>query len=483
MSAMVPFLSDTSGDARWRAIYSVSRLRRAARPAGGAGQQRAGRTSCPSRVPWRRARSTAPGPIPADSTARRWLACSRARSPTTTPACAPTRSARSAPSSCRSTRSDVDPAAQRPVAQRRHRGGHHARRTGRARRRWRPSSGPLDARKGYAMRREALLALARADSGALRKALPAVCPGQRLARARRRRRGRRHRIPGRGSAAIPLRQRCTRGGGGAPGVDCQRAGGGHRAGVAGRGRCSRATTSWSGPARRRQWRAPPTPRTCRPWSRCSAGRRPTPPPTRRSPRSTRCSPFPGVPTPGRVARADRFHEGSSPAGQLPAARLGRGQLARDSRRSGDRSRPSAPAARRRTTATSCGASCCRSAPIGCRTSSSRWTRRAPSSSSSSAPTRRSPSPTICALVQARYFDRARFHRVVPNFVAQDGDPRGDGNGGPGLRHPRRDQHEPLHERDGRHGALRPRHRRLAVVHQPRARSPTSTAPTRCSGEW
>jgi cyclophilin family peptidyl-prolyl cis-trans isomerase/HEAT repeat protein len=34
------------------------------------------------------------------------------------------------------------------------------------------------------------------------------------------------------------------------------------------------------------------------------------------------------------------------------------------------------------------------------------------------------------LVQGHYFDRLRFHRVVPNFVAQDGDPRGDGNGGP-----------------------------------------------------
>ncbi|MEP6745895.1 MAG: peptidylprolyl isomerase [Gemmatimonadota bacterium] len=35
------------------------------------------------------------------------------------------------------------------------------------------------------------------------------------------------------------------------------------------------------------------------------------------------------------------------------------------------------------------------------------------------------------LVDRNYFDGQRFHRVVPNFVMQDGDPRGDGNGGPG----------------------------------------------------
>jgi cyclophilin family peptidyl-prolyl cis-trans isomerase len=32
-----------------------------------------------------------------------------------------------------------------------------------------------------------------------------------------------------------------------------------------------------------------------------------------------------------------------------------------------------------------------------------------------------------------YFNNLTFHRVVPNFVAQGGDPRGDGNGGPGYQ--------------------------------------------------
>jgi cyclophilin family peptidyl-prolyl cis-trans isomerase/HEAT repeat protein len=37
-----------------------------------------------------------------------------------------------------------------------------------------------------------------------------------------------------------------------------------------------------------------------------------------------------------------------------------------------------------------------------------------------------------ALARDGYYRDTRFHRVVPNFVAQDGDPRGDGNGGPGY---------------------------------------------------
>jgi cyclophilin family peptidyl-prolyl cis-trans isomerase/HEAT repeat protein len=37
------------------------------------------------------------------------------------------------------------------------------------------------------------------------------------------------------------------------------------------------------------------------------------------------------------------------------------------------------------------------------------------------------------LARRDYFNNITFHRVVPNFVVQGGDPRGDGNGGPGYQ--------------------------------------------------
>jgi len=39
------------------------------------------------------------------------------------------------------------------------------------------------------------------------------------------------------------------------------------------------------------------------------------------------------------------------------------------------------------------------------------------------------------LARTGYFDKLTFHRIVPGFVIQGGDPKGDGTGGPGYRVP------------------------------------------------
>jgi cyclophilin family peptidyl-prolyl cis-trans isomerase/HEAT repeat protein len=55
------------------------------------------------------------------------------------------------------------------------------------------------------------------------------------------------------------------------------------------------------------------------------------------------------------------------------------------------------------------------------------------------------------LVERRFFDGTRWHRVVPNFVVQDGDPRGDGWGGPGAGFVLRDEINPVRYETGRVG--------------------------------
>ncbi len=46
------------------------------------------------------------------------------------------------------------------------------------------------------------------------------------------------------------------------------------------------------------------------------------------------------------------------------------------------------------------------------------------------------------LAKRGFYDGLTFHRIVPGFVAQGGDPRGDGEGGPGYRIPCEIGHAP-----------------------------------------
>jgi cyclophilin family peptidyl-prolyl cis-trans isomerase len=51
-----------------------------------------------------------------------------------------------------------------------------------------------------------------------------------------------------------------------------------------------------------------------------------------------------------------------------------------------------------------------------------------------------------SLAQRGYFNGVAIHRVVPNFVIQDGDPTGTGNGGPGYEI--RDELNPIEYSEG-----------------------------------
>ncbi len=85
------------------------------------------------------------------------------------------------------------------------------------------------------------------------------------------------------------------------------------------------------------------------------------------------------------------------------------------------------------------------------------------------------------LARSNYFNGVSVHRVVPNFVMQDGDPRGDGNGGPGWSI--RDEINMLRirTRRGRNGSVGTKTRAARNGSLRIRRSRISTAATRFSG--
>ena len=66
--------------------------------------------------------------------------------------------------------------------------------------------------------------------------------------------------------------------------------------------------------------------------------------------------------------------------------------------------------------------------------------------------RRSRASRFMTLARKGFYNGVRWHRVVPNFVVQAGDPSGDGEGGPGFTIRDEIQSVAVPERDAGDGA-------------------------------
>ena len=74
------------------------------------------------------------------------------------------------------------------------------------------------------------------------------------------------------------------------------------------------------------------------------------------------------------------------------------------------------------------------------------------------------------LARYHYFDGIVFHRIIPGFVVQGGDPTGTGTGGPGYRFADELPAPGRYEIGlAGHGQRRARHQRQPVLHHQRAR--------------
>ena len=83
---------------------------------------------------------------------------------------------------------------------------------------------------------------------------------------------------------------------------------------------------------------------------------------------------------------------------------------------------------------------------------------------------------ITALVNQGFYNNLTFHRVVPNFVIQGGDPKGDGTGGPGFSFDDEFNPKAIFDGNGQLAMANSATQRVAVLRHGRAATVTRFQP-------